>query len=182
MTSAVLVKEGDVWVQEASTSGCLLESALPLAIGTVGVLELEFANERRVEWFRICRVHPARSGSRVRVFGAEFLPVPVGGGRSLRGAIGQLRPVGQVDGANGKPKGARRSSADAGNSTVEVEQRKVQAAKGSRAEAGKYVGSGQKVVNFRQRGSLAQGGSELAVLEGQGAQRVRESQKKERDR
>lgn len=180
MTSAVLVKEGDVWVQEASTSGCLLESTLPLSVGMVGMLELEFANERRVEWFRICRVHPARGDSRVRAFGAEFLPVPVVGGRSLRGAIGQLRPVGHVTGANERAKGARRSSADGGNSTAEVAVKKPAAEEKSARDTVAKSGSGQKVVSFRQSGPLVQSGSELAVLEEQGAQRVRETQKGER--
>jgi len=174
MTGAVLVRELDIRVQEASTIGCLIESASPLAIGTIGMLELEFANERRVEWFRVCRVHPARAGSSVRVFGVEFLPVAVAGGDSLRGAIGRMRPVGTLD---GKPRATGRSSADGRNRAAAVGVQKSAVVPGSAKATGKPGESWEKVVSFRQRALRAKGGNEVALTDGQDAPGVRGSAK-----
>jgi hypothetical protein len=112
MTSAVLLKDMVIWVRNVSAGGCLFESPTPLPIGTIGELDVELNGARRVEWFRVCRVHRVHADSGAYVFGAEFLPVAVAGGDSLRGFVGRVRP-GE---SGGMPGLARGSSSDSGNS------------------------------------------------------------------
>jgi len=87
MTSAVLEKSVAVQVHDVSAGGCLLETRAFLPVGTLGVLDMEFEGARRIEWFRICRVHSTGGRSGAHLVGAEFLPFTVAGEGSLRGAI-----------------------------------------------------------------------------------------------
>jgi hypothetical protein len=111
MTNAVLLRNVPLVVRDVSSGGCLLESRTPLRIGSVGWLEVEFDGARRVEWFRIARVHTA--DAHTFLAGAEFLPLSAAGVDSLRGAIGRLNSSALATRSDGV---AGRSSGDPGNS------------------------------------------------------------------
>jgi hypothetical protein len=93
MTNAVLEKCVPVRVHDVSAGGCLLETKTFLPIGTLGVLDMEFEGARRIEWFRICRLHSTGGRSGAHLSGAEFLPLTAAGNDSLRGAVTRMRPV-----------------------------------------------------------------------------------------
>jgi hypothetical protein len=137
MTSAVLLKDVVIWVRNVSAGGCLFESTTPLPLGTIGVLDVGLDGARRVEWFRVCRVHTVDGDRGAYVFGVEFLPLAVAGGDSLRGLIGRAVPRRSP----GMPGLARRSSSDTGNSVA----RGVPGGRPTRAPS---TDSSQKVVDF----------------------------------
>jgi hypothetical protein len=89
MTNAVLIRDIPLAVREVSSGGCLIESSVPMQIGTIGWLEVEYEGQRRSEWFRVARVE--RRDDRVFVAGVEFLPLGAAGADSLRSTIGRLR-------------------------------------------------------------------------------------------
>jgi hypothetical protein len=84
---AVLLTEILVQVRNVSASGAQLESPVYLPIGTIGMIEVEFDGARRVEWFRVCRIHTVEGRNGVHTAAAEFLPIATVDQRSLRGAV-----------------------------------------------------------------------------------------------
>ena len=87
VTGAVLVTETPVRVRDLSATGAQLETPVYLPIGTIGTIEIEFDGARRLEWFRVCRVHTTQGRSGAHTAAAEFLPIAAAGHRSLRGAV-----------------------------------------------------------------------------------------------
>ena len=87
VTDAVIVTETSVQVRDISATGAQLETAVYLPLGTIGLLELEFDGARRVEWFRVCRIHTVQGRTGVHVAAAEFLPIAAADDRSLRGSV-----------------------------------------------------------------------------------------------
>lgn len=69
---AVLTRQVQVRVVNCSSSGCLLESAGPIEIGTVASLRLVVDNQEFADDLRVVRCHPIEGGSSYHV-GAEFL-------------------------------------------------------------------------------------------------------------
>ena len=48
---------------------------------------MEFDGARRLEWFRVCRIHTTQGCSGAHTAAAEFLPIAAADHRSLRGAV-----------------------------------------------------------------------------------------------
>jgi hypothetical protein len=48
---------------------------------------VEFDGARRLEWFRVCRIHTTQGCSGAHIAAAEFLPIAAADRRSLRGAV-----------------------------------------------------------------------------------------------
>jgi hypothetical protein len=92
--TAALLRSVAVRVRDVSTGGCLLETNAHLPVGTVGVLDAAIDGERRLEWFRICRVQPTHGRNGAYLAAAEFLPFAAAGKTSIRGAIGRLQSSG----------------------------------------------------------------------------------------
>jgi hypothetical protein len=86
-TGAVLVTETSVHVRDISATGAQLETAIYLPIGTIGMIDVDFDGGRRVEWFRVCRIHTTRACSGAHLAAAEFLPIAAVDQHSLRGAV-----------------------------------------------------------------------------------------------
>jgi hypothetical protein len=84
---AVRVTETPVRVRDVSATGAQLETPVYLPIGTIGLIEVEFDGARRVEWFRVCRIHTTQGCSGAHIAAAEFLPIAAADRRSLRGAV-----------------------------------------------------------------------------------------------
>ena len=87
VTGAVLVTEASVDVRDISATGAQLETAIYLPVGTVGMIDIEFDGGRRVEWFRVCRIHTTQKCSGAHLAAIEFLPIAAADDRSLRGAV-----------------------------------------------------------------------------------------------
>ena len=87
ITGAVLVTDTFVHVRDISATGAQFETATYLPVGTLGVIEVEFDGGRRVEWFRVCRIHTTQGCSGAHVAAVEFLPLAAADHRSLRGAV-----------------------------------------------------------------------------------------------
>jgi hypothetical protein len=87
ITGAVLVTETPVRVRDVSAAGAQLETPVYLPLGTLGLIEVEFDGARRVEWFRVCRIHTTQGCSGAHIAAAEFLPIAAADQRSLRGAV-----------------------------------------------------------------------------------------------
>ena len=98
---AVLLRDVATQVRNLSAGGCLLETRAYLPVGTVGVLDVELDGERRLEWFRICRIQGRHGGSGAYFVGAEFLPLAVAGDHSLRGAVRRMPYAGAPRGMSG---------------------------------------------------------------------------------
>jgi hypothetical protein len=88
-----LTKHTSLRVWDIGEGGCLLESRESLPVGTVGLLSMELDGRRRQEWFRICRVHADEGRRGTCLLAAEFLPLAVAGGESVRGALREWRSV-----------------------------------------------------------------------------------------
>ena len=101
MKSAVLEKSVAVQVRDVSAGGCLLETKAFLPIGTLCVLDMEFEGARRIEWFRVCRLHSTNGRSGAHLSAAEFLPLTAAGVGSLRGAIKRMRAVDRLKESRG---------------------------------------------------------------------------------
>jgi hypothetical protein len=86
-TGAVLVTDTSVRVRDISATGAQLETPIYLPIGTIGMIEVEFDRARRVEWFRVCRIHTTQACSGAHLAAVEFLPIAAADDRSLRGAV-----------------------------------------------------------------------------------------------
>ena len=84
---AVLVTETSVHVRDISATGAQLETSVHFPIGTIGLIEVEFDGARRVEWFRVCRIHTTQGCSGAHIAAAEFLPIAAADAQSLRGTV-----------------------------------------------------------------------------------------------
>ena len=84
---AVLVTETSVHLRDISATGAQFETPIYLPIGTIGMIEVDFDGTRRVEWFRVCRIHTTQACSGAHLAAAEFLPLSAADQRSLRGAV-----------------------------------------------------------------------------------------------
>ena len=93
MITATLTKHTSLRVWDIGEGGCLLESRESLPVGTVGLLSMELDGRSRREWFRICRVHADEGRRGTCLLAAEFLPLAVAGGASVRGAVREWRAV-----------------------------------------------------------------------------------------
>jgi hypothetical protein len=129
VTTATLTKHTSLRVWDIGEGGCLFESRESLPVGTVGLLSMELDGRLRREWFRICRVHADEGRRGTCLLAAEFLPLAVAGGESVRGALrewrasaGSPRQVFERGGVRGTWRGmagaSGRSSGYTGNSTV----------------------------------------------------------------
>jgi hypothetical protein len=84
---AVLVTETPVRVRDVSATGAQLETPVYLPPGTIGLIDMEFDGARRLEWFRVCRIHTTQGCSGAHTAAAEFLPIAAADHQSLRGAV-----------------------------------------------------------------------------------------------
>lgn len=84
---AVLFIETPIQVRNVSAAGAELETPVHLPTGTIGQIEVEFDGARRVEWFRVCRIHTTQGCNGAHTAAAEFLTLSVAGAQSLRGAV-----------------------------------------------------------------------------------------------
>ena len=139
MTNAVLLRNVPLVMRDISSGGCSIESRIPLQVGMVGWLEVEFEGERRFEWFRVARVH-ARGGDAF-LAGVEFLPLSAAGSNALRRAIGRLRRSTIADASQ---EAAGRSSGDLGNSGSG-------SAPSSATSSSPTADSARKIVDFVRR-------------------------------
>jgi hypothetical protein len=90
--TATISRHLPINVADISAAGCFIESAEPIAEGTVGTLVLDLEGRRYVETIRVCRVEPVRSqGHRFRA-GAQFLTLGASR-RSLRHLAATTRTV-----------------------------------------------------------------------------------------
>jgi len=155
MTTATLQRSTSVVIWNASGSGALIETALPLSVGTVGVLEVEVDGETRCEWFRVCRVHRTVAGAS-SVVAVEFLPLAVSTRPALRDAFveGIGSPARGMDAISGG------SSGDTGNTAAEAP-----AGDGTRSPKG--AGIAGKVVRFPSKEGGRDVGSAVARPQGQ---------------
>jgi hypothetical protein len=90
---AVLARDVHVRVFNCSSSGCLFETRLPLEVGTVGTLRLDWEGEEFVEGVRVSRCLRIQGAGSMYHIGAEFLWIDPPGDRSLRRA---MRGAGQA--------------------------------------------------------------------------------------
>jgi hypothetical protein len=72
LSVAVLEKETTVRVLNCSTSGCLLEMAIPIELGTIAALRLPWQAQELADDLQVVRCQPIEGGSRYHV-GAAFL-------------------------------------------------------------------------------------------------------------
>jgi hypothetical protein len=84
---AVLLLETPIQVRNLSATGAELETGIYLPIGTIGQIEVEFDGARRVEWFRVCRIHTSQRCSGAHIAAAEFLPLAAADEGTVRGAV-----------------------------------------------------------------------------------------------
>jgi hypothetical protein len=87
IVGAVLVTETLARVRDLSATGAQLETPVYLPIGTIGMIEVDFDGARRLEWFRVCRIHTTQGCSGAHTAAAEFLPISAADRQSLRGAV-----------------------------------------------------------------------------------------------
>jgi hypothetical protein len=87
---ATISRDLSVQVLDLSGGGCQIETRSYMTVGTMGVLLLEIEGQRRLEWFRVCRVQAIHGRSGANRIGAEFLPVASPDFTSLRGAARSL--------------------------------------------------------------------------------------------
>jgi hypothetical protein len=87
LIGAVLVTETSVQVRDISATGAQFDTPIYLPIGTIGTIEVEFDGSRRVEWFRVSRIHTTQGCNGAHVAAVEFLPIAAADDRSLRGAV-----------------------------------------------------------------------------------------------
>ena len=102
MLTAAVVKYCSVTVRDVSTSGCLLETRIPLPVGTVGMLEVTLGGRLRREPFRVCRTQRVEGAGAVHLAGLEFLRVEPADDASVRTAVAQLEVL-ETSGSWGAP-------------------------------------------------------------------------------
>lgn len=102
----VLSKDIPVRVLNCSPIGCLLESAGPVAVGTVAVLVVRFGDQEFADSIRVVRCQPIVSTRGISHIGAEFLTTAPPYAGSLRYAMRREREAlsGWI-GASDKPRG-----------------------------------------------------------------------------
>jgi c-di-GMP-binding flagellar brake protein YcgR len=88
---AVLGREVSVRLLDISASGCLLESASALLLGTTGSLLLKFDGKEYVDDVRIIRCRQCEGSNGAYLVGAEFLWTNAPHDRSLRRVLSQLQ-------------------------------------------------------------------------------------------
>ncbi len=86
----VLVRRVSIRVLEVSRAGCLIESTMPMAEGTVGLLEILLAGRVRIEPFRICRTDLREGAVAPYRAAAQFLAVASPSDFSVRQELGAL--------------------------------------------------------------------------------------------
>jgi pilus assembly protein Flp/PilA len=150
MTTATLQRTTNVVVRNASGSGALIESAFPLSLGTVGVLEVEVDGETRSEWFRVCRVHRTVAGAS-SVVAVEFLPLAVNRRPALRETLGDGPglPMWGMDAIPGGSSGDPGNSGGKGQAAVSVQN----------VDRAVFRG---KIVKFPSRAGQSEVGSAVA--------------------
>ena len=88
---AVLGREVSVRLLDISASGCLLESASRLVLGTTGSLVVSFEGKDYVDDVRIMRCREFEGSSGAYQIGAEFLWTNTPHDRSLRRVVTHLQ-------------------------------------------------------------------------------------------
>lgn len=89
---AVLGRDVTVRLLNVSNSGCLLQSELRLAEGTVGTLRLTFEGADYADDVRIMRCQAPAAGDNFFKLGVQFLWTSHPGERSLRRLVAGLQP------------------------------------------------------------------------------------------
>ena len=89
---AVLGRDVTVRLVNVSNSGCLLQSELRLAEGTVGTLRLTFEGADYADDVRIMRCQAPAAGDNWFKLGVQFLWTSQPGERSLRRLVAGLQP------------------------------------------------------------------------------------------
>jgi hypothetical protein len=84
----VLAREFGVRVINCSASGCLLESMVPIVVGTVGSVTLTFEGEELTDHVRVVRCQQIAGAGSVYHVGAQFLWLGSLTRQTLRGALG----------------------------------------------------------------------------------------------
>lgn len=91
VTITSLTQTKPIRIYDVSAGGCLIETRESIAVGTVGLLTMDFEGRQREEWIRVCRVHAAERRQGTYLVSVEFLPLEPAGDDSLRGAVLRLR-------------------------------------------------------------------------------------------
>ncbi len=86
-----LSRDIGVWVLNISASGCLLESATRVDMGSIGVLTMSRNGQQYTDDVRINRCSPVAGGSGRYLVGAQFLWTRIPGERSLRLVVRKLK-------------------------------------------------------------------------------------------
>ena len=89
---AVLGRDVTVRLLNVSNSGCLLQSELRLAEGTVGTLRLTYEGSDYADDVRIMRCQTPAAGDNWFKLGVQFLWTSHPGERSLRRLVAGLQP------------------------------------------------------------------------------------------
>jgi hypothetical protein len=92
-TVAVLGREVILRLLDISASGCLLESASRLEVGTTGTLRVSFDNIEYADDVRIMRCRINDGSSALYHLGAQFLWTTTPCERSLRRILTKLQPA-----------------------------------------------------------------------------------------
>jgi PilZ domain len=93
----ILTREFDVRIIDVSASGCLIETARRMEIGTVGALRLRVGNAEYLDVVQVVRHQPlAGAGSTCRV-GVKFLSTTPRGAGSIRHAVATEARAGSAD-------------------------------------------------------------------------------------
>jgi c-di-GMP-binding flagellar brake protein YcgR len=88
---AVLGREVPVRLLDISASGCLLETASRIVLGTTGSLLVTFDDKQYVDDVRVIRCRQSEGSSGAYQVGAEFLWTNTPHDRSLRRVVTQLQ-------------------------------------------------------------------------------------------
>ena len=88
-TTAVLMRDVAGRILDISPSGCLIECRCRLEVGTVGRLQMKFANETCADDVVVMRCDAVFGARSVYHVGTRFLPTTAPGVGSIRHAVAQ---------------------------------------------------------------------------------------------
>jgi hypothetical protein len=85
----VLARDIAVRLLNCSPSGCLLETNVPMEVGTIGSLRLEINGQELVDHILVVRCHQIQGAGSIHHVGAKFLLTETPARQTVRHAIGQ---------------------------------------------------------------------------------------------
>jgi hypothetical protein len=73
LTVGVLARDYGVRLLNCSSSGCLLETTIPMDVGTIGSLRVELNGQELLDHIQVVRCHQIQGAGSVYHVGAKFL-------------------------------------------------------------------------------------------------------------